>query len=223
MKKYAIIGICGIAFSQTTFASEPIDFIHPFIEGGIGMTVNTQDNDVAEKYGIPYSTFSANNPNFTYGVNVGSRFLDDSYIYRPGVQFFYNRVTGSGNVNVATGYGSIDFDIDASHNLMGGEFDNYVRVSHNEKSDLSDLFGGRWDGFVVLGLDAGKIKSKYTISVSGTDYNIKDDGTFYGAKIEYLAESKKGLGFTIGMKLLKTNTEALPTMLITRWGLRYTF
>ena len=220
MKKYVIIGICGIAVSQTTFAAEPIDFIHPFLEGAIGVTVNSQDTGVAEKYGIPYSTFSAKNPNFTYGVNAGVRLLDNSYIYHPGFQMFYNGITGSGNLNVATGYGSVDFDIDASHNLIGGEFDNYIRVSHNEKSDL---FGGRWDGFVVLGLDAGKIKSEYTISLSGTDYNIKDDGSFYGAKIEYLAESKKGLGVTIGMKLLTTNTEALPTILITRWGLRYTF
>ena len=221
MKKYTIMAIiCGI-ISKPTFASDSSNFIRPFLEGGIGITVNTQDYDVAERYGIQYSTFSTNNPSFTYGFNVGMRFLDDSYIYHPGLQAFYNGVTGSGNLNVATAYGSTDFNIDASHNLIGGEFDNYIRVQHNERSDL--FHGDKYDSFVVLGLDTGKIKSKYTISLSGTDYNIKDDGTFYGAKIEYLAESTQGLGITVSMKLLKTNAEALSTMLITRFGVRYTF
>lgn len=221
MKKYAVIGICGIIVSQTTFASESIDFLHPFLEGGIGITVNTQDNNVAEKHGIPYSTFSANNPNFTYGVNAGVRLLDDSYIYHPGFQVFYNRIIGSGNLNIANAYGSDDFELDASHNLYGGEFDNYIRILHNEKSSVFN--GNEVNGYIVFGFDVGKIKSKYTIRLSGTDYNIKDDGTFYGAKIEYILEETKGFGITIGMKLLKTNAEALSTMLITRFGLRYTF
>lgn len=221
MKKYAVIGICGIIVSQTTFASESIDFVHPFLEGGVGITVNTQDNNVAEKYGIPYSTFSANNPNFTYGVNAGVRLLDDSYIYHPGFQVFYNRIIGSGNLNVANAYGSTDFELDAYHNLYGGEFDNYIRILHDEKSDVFN--GEKSNGYIIFGLDAGKIKSKYTIRLSGTDYNIKDNGAFYGVKIEYLLENTKGLGIAIGMKLLKTNTEALSTMLITRCGLRYIF
>jgi len=221
MKKIVFYGICGVVISQAALASNFVDVIHPFIEGSIGITVNSQKTDVAEeKYGIPYSTFSANNPSLTYGINAGVRLFDAASIYHPGIQVFYNGITGSGNLNVASAYGSTDFDIDASHNLYGGEFDNYIRVEHNEKSDI---FGDRWNGYIVLGLDLGKIKSKYSISLSGTDFNIKDDGSFYGAKIEYLTENTQGLGITISMKLLKTDTEALSTMLITRWGVRYTF
>lgn len=222
MQKIAFSVICGVIISQSVLASNSVDFIRPFIEGGIGVTVNSQNMDVArKKYDIPYSTFSANNPNFTYGVNAGVRLLDDSYIYHPGFQMFYNGITGSGNLNVANPYGSTDFELDASHNLYGCEFDNYIRVAHNEKSDV--FKGNKVNGYIVFGLDVGNIKSKYTISLSGTDYNIKDNGTFYGAKIEYLLEDTKGFGITIGMKLLKTNTDALSTVLITRWGLRYTF
>ena len=265
MKKIAFSVICGVIISQSVLASNSVDFIHPFIEGEIGITVNSQHMDVAEReysipystfsanlasnsvdfihpfiggeigitvnnqhmdvaereYSIPYSTFSANNPNFTYGVNAGVRLLDDSHIFHPGFQAFYNGIIGSGNLNVANPYGSTDFELDATHNLYGCEFDNYIRMVHNEKSDI--FKGDEMNGYIVFGLDVGKIKSKYTISLSGTDYNIKDDGTFYGAKIEYVAENTKGLGLTIGMKLLKTNTDALSTVLITRWGLRYTF
>lgn len=217
MKKYAIAGIiCGI-MSQPAFAANS-GSIHPFIGGELGMSVHMQDSDIAEEYGIPYSTFSARNPNFLYGANAGIRFLDNSYIYRPGFQLFYNRITGSANLNVATGYGSIDYDIDTAHNLIGGEFDNYLRVAHNESCEF---FDSRCDNFIVLGLDWGKIKSTYTIT--DTDDDIKDDGNFYGVKLEWLTETKNGLGVTVNMKLLKTDTEALPTLLVTKFGLRYTF
>ena len=216
MKKFYFLEICGLICSHSAIASNFFDVVHPFVGGNIGLSVNDQDENVVEKYGVPYSTFSANNPNFVYGINTGIRFLNDSYIYHPGVQMFYNQIIGTTNLNVANAYyGSDDYSQDASHNLFGGEFDNYIRVVNNEKS----LFSDKWNGFVVFGFDIGKIKSKYEFM----GYDIKDDGNFYGAKIEYLAENNSGFGFTIGMKLLKTTTEALPTILISNFGLRQTF
>ena len=200
-----------IIIASPSLASGFWDNINPFIGANIGMATNSHHHDIAEKYGVPYSTLKSS-LGFAFGANIGIRFLDESYIYHPGVQFTYERINDPATLNVATGYGSVDFDVDTKHNLMGGTFDNYIRVIHDEDG----LFN---NGFIVLGFDLGHIKSKYEI----LGYNLDDDGTFYGAKIEYLGEIKNGLGFIIGAKLLKTTTEALSTIFTSNFELRYTF
>jgi hypothetical protein len=211
MKKLFFIGMCCAICSQQSFASQIFDKIHPFITAEMGATVNAQNNGVMEKYGVPYSTLSSDGMNFTYGGNFGIRFLDDSHIYHPGIQMFYNHVTGDAKLDVASAYGSTKFNIDTSHNLFGAEFDNYIRIDEQDGQQV----------FIVLGLDAGTIRSTYTPEFINTD--IKDNGNFYGAKIEYVAEDARGFGLSISMKFLKTDTEALSHILLNRIGLRYTF
>lgn len=201
----------SILVASPSFASGFWNNINPFIGANVGIVTNSHHYDIAEKYGVQYSTLGSS-LGFAFGANVGIRFLDESYIYHPGVQFTYERISDPATLNVATGYGSVDFDIDAAHNLMGAAFDNYIRIIHDEDG----LFN---NGFLVFGLDIGRIKSKYEV----LGYNLDDDGSFYGVNLEYLAEIKNGLGFIVGAKLLKTTTEALSAMFISKVELRYTF
>ena len=208
-----------IIISTSSFASNITDNITPFVGIDIGITNNFYDHDIAEKYGIPYSTlYSKLFQSFTYGINIGTSFLDDTHIYHPGIQLFYNRINDTAILNVATGYGNVEFVVDATYNLSGIEFDNYIRITHNKR----DIFGTKCDSFLVLGLDIGKIKSTYKLA-DFSSVKIHEDGTFYGAKLEGISQYRNGIGFSVSFKLLKADIEALPYMTMTHIGIRYTF
>ena len=213
--KTLLPGLCGIMALQPSFAN---DIFHPFIGANLGVSVNSYDTNVGKKYGVPFSTFgSADYMALTYGANAGIRFLDNSRIYHPGINLFFEQIEDYVELKVATEYGvTINAGGDSVHTLFGGEFDNYIRVAHNDT-----LFvGGKTDTFLIFGIDIGKIKSKYEL----LGENLSEDGTFFGGKIEALIESDNGIGFNISCRLLgTTGMEAISSIFSTRLGVRYTF
>ena len=213
--KAIFCGVFGFVVTQEAFAESLFDNIKLFIGTGIGIANNTYEKDVADKYlGISSEVSSNFISGFSYGVNLGFRFVDVLPTYHPGVQLFYEGMNGSAKLH----FDNYNVNIHAYHNLIGGAFDNYMLLSRNK----SGLLGTNVDRFLVFGLEAGQIKSRYTVPVYSSD-TLRDDGNFYGIKLEYLTENVDGVGLTFGIKFLQTSIETLPYVFGIRLGGRCTF
>lgn len=200
---------------QKSFAETLFDNVRPFIGTGIGITNNSYEKDVADRYLGMSSEISSNLVSgFVYGVNLGVRFANILPTYHPGIQLFYDGMNGSAKLN----FNDYNVNIHAYHNFIGGAFDNYMLISNNK----SGLLGTKVDRFFVFGLEAGQIKSKYTVPVYSSD-TLHDDGNFYGIKLEYLTENTDGIGLSFGVKFLQTSINTLPYIFEIRLGDRCTF
>lgn len=222
--KILCLGICGAIASQTSFAASSFNTVKPFVGLEIGTTNNFYDDsyieNTANAYGFYNTKLSSSIlSSLLYGANVGVRFLDDSHIYHPGAQLYYKKIKDSATLSVPVPpYGDMKFDIDANYTLTGFSFDNYIRVMH----DAPNAQEIQYDMFVVLGLEAGNIKSNYK-SADFTLMQMNEKGSFYGAKVEGLWEFSNGLGYNFNISFLKADIDASPYILTFKMGLRYTF
>ncbi len=207
--------LCAVCVAQQGNAETVFDIMHPFVGAGIGITHNSYEKDIVARYTDASSELSSNFvAGFSYGVNLGLRFLDVAPKYHPGIQLFYEGINGSAKLQ----YNEFNVSIHTQHNLIGGAFDNYMLISHNKPG----LLGQKVDRFLVLGLEAGQIKSRY--NVVDYDYTtLRDDGSFYGIKMEYFTENTYGVGLVFGFNFLQTDTKALPYIIELKMGNKITF
>ena len=222
--KILCLGICGAIASQSSFAASSFGTVKPFVGLETGTTNNFYDDSYVEgilnTYGFYNTKLSSSIfSSFLYGANVGLRFLDDSHIYHPGVQLYYKKIKDSATLSVPVPpYGEMKFDIDAKYTLTGFSFDNYIRVAH----DAPNAKETQYDMFIILGLEAGNVKSNYK-SADFTSMQMDEKGNFYGVKVEGLWEFSNGLGYDFNLSFLKADIDASPYILTAKLGLRYTF
>lgn len=195
----------------TSMTCRLLKHLHPFIEADATISKTFPKTvDALKPYGTLESDFNMN-----WSMNTGMRFLEDKYLYHPGISMFYNKVKE--NINFNYGVGKISGDTD--RDIYGISLDNYIHLSYDKPSSISD----EYKTFLIFGLKVGTIKTTYNMKGLLDGTHIKDDGEVYGAGLAYLKESNGGLGVVFDFTYLYSTEQATNSIIQTKLGLRYTF